>query len=159
MPSFALSDLEATERLAAALAAQLRDGDVVELHGEMGAGKTTFTGAVARALGSVEPARSPTYTIAHSYQLADGRTMAHLDCYRQLGCALDDEAWGDLEPYFVEGIAFVEWPEPIRPRLLQHPTWVLRLAFVGLDARTVHVSVPTDRDVTSTASKLAAAFV
>lgn len=146
MPTFSLPTLSTTEHLAAALAAQLRDGDIVELHGEMGAGKTTFTGAVARALGSVEPARSPTYTIAHAYELTDGRTMAHLDCYRQLDEPLDDEAWGDLEPYFEHGIAFIEWPEPIRARLAGRPTWIVHLTFVGLDARVARIAVPVERD-------------
>ncbi|MEO6866462.1 MAG: tRNA (adenosine(37)-N6)-threonylcarbamoyltransferase complex ATPase subunit type 1 TsaE, partial [Gaiellales bacterium] len=64
-----LTDLDATEQLARVLAPLLRDGDVLELIGEIGAGKTTFTGALARALGSREPARSPTYTVAHRYEL------------------------------------------------------------------------------------------
>ncbi|MCB0879012.1 MAG: tRNA (adenosine(37)-N6)-threonylcarbamoyltransferase complex ATPase subunit type 1 TsaE [Thermoleophilia bacterium] len=141
-----LPDLAATERLAGALAPLLRDGDVVELHGDLGAGKTTFTGAVARALGSVEPARSPTYTIAHAYALAGGRTLAHLDCYRQLGSELDDAAWGDLEPYFAgDAIALVEWPEPIRPWLADRPTWVLRLEMVTLESRIARIAPPADR--------------
>jgi tRNA threonylcarbamoyladenosine biosynthesis protein TsaE len=146
MPSFALPDLDATERLARALAARLRDGDVVELHGDLGAGKTTFTGAVARALGSIEPARSPTYTIAHEYELAHGRRLAHLDCYRQLDTGpLDDAAWGDLEPYFDGTVALVEWPEPIRERLVGRPTWVVRLDFVTLGARVARVASPAGR--------------
>lgn len=145
MPHIALSDLEATERLAMAIAARLHDGEVVELHGTLGAGKTTFTGSVARAMGSVEPARSPTYTIAHEYACADGRTLAHLDCYRQLGSELDDAAWGDLEPYFEGGVALIEWPEPIRPRLAERPTWIVQLDFVTLDARVATVVPPASR--------------
>lgn len=145
MASFALPDLDATEQLARAIAPLLRDGDVVELHGDLGAGKTTFTGALARALGSVEPARSPTYTIAHAYELPDGRTLAHLDCYRQVGSGLDDSAWGDLEPYFAHGIAVVEWPDPIRERIAEHPVWTIRLAMVTLGARTATLTAPAGR--------------
>lgn len=157
MPRFALVDLDATERLAAALAPQLRDGDVVELVGDVGAGKTTFTGALARVLGSVEPARSPTYTIAHRYELADGRWLAHLDCYRQDG-ELDDAAWGDLEPYFDEGIACIEWPEPIRARLAGRPTWRLDVAMVDLDSRVASLAAPDDRDPVRVAGAVAAAW-
>lgn len=153
MPAFSLHDLDRTERLAVALAPLLRDGDVLELVGDIGAGKTTFTGALARALGSVEPARSPTYTIAHRYELPDGRWLAHLDCYRATG-TLDDAAWGDLEPYFDGGIACVEWPEPIRPWVQERPTWRLELEAVSLDARVARLEVPAGRDVVETVDTL-----
>jgi tRNA threonylcarbamoyladenosine biosynthesis protein TsaE len=98
---------EETEALAARLAAKLRAGDVVAVSGELGAGKTTFVRGAARALGVTEPVSSPTFTIGHRY---DAPTpVAHLDLYRIVG--LDPEEWGDLEPYFDESIAFVEWPE------------------------------------------------
>ena len=146
MPVLSLPTLARTEQLAATLAPLLRDGDVVELVGDIGAGKTTFTGALARALGSVEPARSPTYTVAHRYALADGRWLAHLDCYRAAG-PLDEAAWGDLEPYFEDGIACIEWPAPIRPWLADRPTWRLELRAVDADARLARLTPPDDRDV------------
>ena len=144
MPTLALPSLEATERFAAAVAPLLRDGDVIELIGDLGAGKTTFTGALARALGSFEPARSPTYTVAHRYELPDGRWLAHLDCYRASG-PLDAAAWGDVEPYFDGGIACVEWPDAIRPWIADRPTWRVQLALVDLGSRTARVEAPADR--------------
>ena len=101
------SSPEATESVAAELAARLEAGDVVAISGELGAGKTTFVRGAARALGVTEPVSSPTFTIGHRYE---GRVpVAHLDLYRIAG--LDPEEWGDLEPYFDGTIAFVEWPE------------------------------------------------
>ena len=98
---------EETEALAARLASLLRRGDVVAVSGELGAGKTTFVRGAARALGVTGPVSSPTFTIGHRY---DAPTpVAHLDLYRISG--LDPEEWGDLEPYFDDTIAFVEWPE------------------------------------------------
>jgi len=98
---------EETEALAADLAARLRPGDVVAVSGELGAGKTTFVRGAARALGVTSPVSSPTFTIGHRY---DGSPpVAHLDLYRIAG--LDPEEWGDLEPYFDDTVAFVEWPE------------------------------------------------
>jgi tRNA threonylcarbamoyladenosine biosynthesis protein TsaE len=80
---------------------------VVEVRGELGAGKTTFVRGAARALGVRGPVSSPTFTIGHRY---DGPVpVAHLDLYRIQG--LDPEEWGDLEPYFDGTVAFVEWPE------------------------------------------------
>ena len=98
------SSPEETEAVAARLAADLRRGDVVTVSGELGAGKTTFVRGACRALGVTEPVTSPTYTIGHRY---DG--VSHLDLYRFAG--LSAAEWGDLEPYFDDAIAFVEWPE------------------------------------------------
>jgi tRNA threonylcarbamoyladenosine biosynthesis protein TsaE len=98
---------EETEALAARLARLLRRGDVVTVSGDLGSGKTTFVRGAARALGVTRAVTSPTFTIAHRY---DGDPpVTHLDLYRM--AHLSPEEWGDLEPYFGEAIAFVEWPE------------------------------------------------
>ena len=98
---------EETERIAASLAALLAPGDVVLVAGELGSGKTTFVRGACRALGVAGPVTSPTFTIGHRYE---GRVaVSHLDLYRFEGMC--DSEWGDLEPYFEEAVAFVEWPE------------------------------------------------
>jgi tRNA threonylcarbamoyladenosine biosynthesis protein TsaE len=98
---------EETERVAAAVAAELRPGDLVTVAGELGSGKTTFVRGAARALGVTVPVTSPTYTIGNLYP--GTVSVAHLDLYRFEELAEDD--WEDLEPYFDGTIAFVEWPE------------------------------------------------
>jgi tRNA threonylcarbamoyladenosine biosynthesis protein TsaE len=148
MIAVALTDLAATEALALALAPHLAEGDVVELVGDIGAGKTAFTGALARALGSTDVVRSPTYTIAHRYELPAGAAaafLAHLDCYRERG-TMDDAAWGDLEPYFEGGIACVEWPAPIRPWIADRRTWRLHLDVVTAEARVARLAAPDGID-------------
>jgi len=102
------SSPEETEALAGRLAATLRAGDVVTVSGELGSGKTTFVRGACRALGVSGAVTSPTYTIGHRYHGA-GVDVAHLDLYRFQGVSAAE--WGDLEPYFDETIAFVEWPE------------------------------------------------
>jgi tRNA threonylcarbamoyladenosine biosynthesis protein TsaE len=62
-----------------------------------------------RALGVTEAVTSPSYLIARRYRTGAGGWAAHLDLYRSSG--LSEEEWGDLEPYFDEGPAFVEWPQ------------------------------------------------
>jgi len=141
MIAVALPDLAATDRLAQAIAPLLVERDVLELVGDIGAGKTTFVTAFARALGATEPVRSPTFTVAHDYELAGGGRLAHLDCYRQRG-EIDEAAWGDLEPHFERGIACIEWPEPIRPWLTDRRTWRLELGAVSLDARVARIAMP-----------------
>jgi tRNA threonylcarbamoyladenosine biosynthesis protein TsaE len=101
------SSPEETERIAAALAAELDVGHVVTVSGELGSGKTTFVRGACRALGVEGPVTSPSYTIGHVYR---GRVpVAHLDLYRFEGMSTAE--WGDLESYFDDTVAFVEWPE------------------------------------------------
>ncbi len=96
-----------TEALGAQLARLLRPGDVVLVRGELGAGKTTLVRGACRALGIDDPVTSPTFTIGHLYR--GSTTVAHLDLYRFVG--ISSAEWGDLEPYFDDTIAFVEWPD------------------------------------------------
>ncbi|HEY3462773.1 MAG TPA: tRNA (adenosine(37)-N6)-threonylcarbamoyltransferase complex ATPase subunit type 1 TsaE [Gaiellaceae bacterium] len=102
------SSSEETEALAADLARLLAAGDVVTVAGELGSGKTTFVRGACGALGVRERVTSPTYTIGHRYH-GDGVEVSHLDLYRFQD--VSSAEWGDLEPYFEEAIAFVEWPE------------------------------------------------
>src|ERR671938_403556 len=102
------SSPEETEALGGRLARELRVGDVVTVAGELGSGKTTFVRGACRALGVTDRVTSPTYTIGHRYH-GDGIAVSHLDLYRFQG--LSAAEWGDLEPYFEDAIAFVEWPE------------------------------------------------
>jgi tRNA threonylcarbamoyladenosine biosynthesis protein TsaE len=101
------SSPEETERIAAHLAAELVPGDVVTVAGELGSGKTTFVRGACRALGVEGPVTSPSYTVGHLYH---GRVdVSHLDLYRLEG--MSDPEWGDVERYFENAVAFVEWPE------------------------------------------------
>ena len=99
---------EETEAVAAQFAGELRPGDLVTVSGELGSGKTTFVRGACTALGVRERVTSPTYTIGHRYHAALGE-VSHLDLYRFQG--VSSAEWGDLEPYFDDAIAFVEWPE------------------------------------------------
>lgn len=107
------SSVEETEAIAAALARELRSGDVVLVEGELGSGKTTFIRGACRGLGVEGPVTSPTYTVGHRYR---GRLdVSHLDLYRFSG--LSDAEWGDLEEYFRDAVVFIEWPEHAAGRL------------------------------------------
>ncbi len=99
---------EETEELAAGLARRLAPGDVVTVSGELGSGKTTFVRGACAALGVRERVTSPTYTIGHRYH-GGSLEVSHLDLYRFREVSAAE--WGDLEPYFDDAVAFVEWPE------------------------------------------------
>jgi tRNA threonylcarbamoyladenosine biosynthesis protein TsaE len=100
--------------LAARVAGVLRPGDVVVLSGEVGAGKTTFVRAAARALGVRGRVTSPTYQFARGYEgRMDGRptTVNHLDLYRLEGVEAPDVL--ELDDYLdPDAVTFVEWAGP-----------------------------------------------
>jgi tRNA threonylcarbamoyladenosine biosynthesis protein TsaE len=126
-----------TEALAAALAAELRPGDVVLLRGGLGTGKTTFVRGAARALGVTEPVTSPTFTIGHRY--AGAVRVSHLDLHRLAGTGLEDEDPGLLDDYLTaDAIAFVEWPEPAAGTIAA-PAATVTLAHAGGDAREITI--------------------
>jgi tRNA threonylcarbamoyladenosine biosynthesis protein TsaE len=114
---------EETEALAAGLASRLATGDVVTVSGELGSGKTTFVRGACGALGVRERVTSPTYTIGHRYH-GDRVEVSHLDLFRFQG--VSPAEWGDLEPYFEDAIAFVEWPEA-GAGVLPAPRYAVRL--------------------------------
>lgn len=64
------------------IGSRLKGGEVLELVGDVGAGKTTFTKGLAKGLGVSDDVQSPTFTISRVYQARDGLDMAHYDFYR-----------------------------------------------------------------------------
>jgi tRNA threonylcarbamoyladenosine biosynthesis protein TsaE len=126
---------EETEALAAELAGRLATGDVVTVSGELGSGKTTFVRGACRALGVRERVTSPTYTIGHRYHGERGE-VSHLDLYRFEGVSAAE--WGDLEPYFDNAIAFVEWPEA-GEGVLPAPRFTVRLRHADGARRMVSI--------------------
>ena len=103
-----LQDADATAALGARLAESLPAQAVVELHGDLGAGKSTLARAMLRALGVTGTIRSPTYTLVEQYPLATGGMALHLDLYR-----IGDP--GELEFLGLDAgevrLWLVEWPE------------------------------------------------
>src|ERR1700734_2035374 len=72
----------ATQAVAAAIASTLLPGDVLLLDGDLGAGKTTFTQGMARAMGVDEVVTSPTFALVRGYPTSFGVELLHVDVYR-----------------------------------------------------------------------------
>jgi tRNA threonylcarbamoyladenosine biosynthesis protein TsaE len=126
-----------TEALGAELAERLRDGDVVLVRGELGAGKTTFVRGAARALGVSDPVTSPSFSIGHRYRAGERLTVSHLDLYRLPDLQQEDPDL--LADYLGEGrIAFVEWPAQGERELAGARLQVL-LTHRGDDRRRIEV--------------------
>ncbi len=108
---FTANDEADTERLGAALASALRRGDVIALHGQLGAGKTRFVQAMAGALGCEDQwINSPTFVLIQEY---DGRLpVYHIDAYRLKDCDEFLEIGGE-EILAGEGVCLIEWAEKV----------------------------------------------
>lgn len=123
------ADCEASARALAARPA-LRDA-YVELHGPLGAGKTTFARHLLRALGVAGRVKSPTYAVLEPYELASGAVW-HFDFYR-----FDDpQEWEDAgfrDIYAGPGLKIAEWPEKAQG-LLPVPDLRIEIAFGGDEA-------------------------
>lgn len=103
------------------------------VHGELGAGKTTFIRGACRELGVRGPVTSPTFTIGQVY--AGSPDVAHLDLYR-LGAAEP----GLIEDYVTpERIAFLEWPELAEPAL-EHVSARVTIEHAGEARRKVTIA-------------------
>ncbi len=77
---FTSKSVAETQEFAKKLGAKLKGGEVIELIGDVGAGKTTFVIGLAEGLGSKDHVSSPTFTICNTYK---GRlTIQHADFYR-----------------------------------------------------------------------------
>lgn len=135
------SELE-TKKLARAFAARLKGGEVLELVGDIGAGKTTFVKGLARGLRVQDDVQSPSFTISRVYEARDGLVLAHYDFYRlgdpgillnELAEVVDDS----------HTITVIEWAGIVEGVL---PTNHLTLHFEALSdtARRITITAPED---------------
>ena len=73
---------EAMKKFGQAIGQVLSGGETIELVGDVGAGKTTFTKGLALGMNILEPIQSPTFTISRVYETPQGLKLAHYDFYR-----------------------------------------------------------------------------
>ena len=114
----------------------------IELHGPLGAGKTSFVRHLLRALGVQGRIKSPTYAVLEQYALP-GLDILHFDFYR----FNDPREWDDAgfrELFARPGLKLSEWPERAAGRL-PAPDLCLHIEPVEADSRRVTVHAGTVR--------------
>lgn len=132
-----VSSSEAMQQLGAKVGALVRGGETIELVGDIGAGKTTFTKGLATAMGITEDIQSPTFTISRVYESPRGLVLAHYDFYRLAEPGIMraelDEAVHDATT-----VTVIEWAEVVTDVL---PADTLRIVIraTAEDARAVTV--------------------
>lgn len=139
---------EETKRIAAAVGGLLLPGDLVNLSGELGAGKTLFVKGLAGALDIPEEmVTSPTFSILNEYE-GTGVLLYHFDFYR-LGSERELENIGFQDYFYGSGISIVEWGDLFPEHLPDDRLDVVmektgpqarRLSFSGFGERGRHIA-------------------
>ena len=136
-----------TVAIGEALADHLRDGDVVLLHGDLGAGKTTLAKGIASALGIEDVVSSPSFSLVHEYDpgiAAAVTRLYHLDLYRLR--QEEDLASIGFDDFVVpaNAVTIVEWPERAATSLPDR-FLLIEIETVGSESRRLRfVPVPDD---------------
>ena len=123
-----------TQKLGEEYAAQIKNGGILCLEGELGAGKTTFTQGLLKGLECEGPFTSPTFVLLKQYKIQDTRNkiqetkseiqnIYHIDAYRIGEDDLDNLGWEELisEP---KNIIIIEWPERIKNKIPKNAKWI-----------------------------------
>lgn len=128
-------NLNKLEKFAKILSKHLSKGDCLALHGDLGAGKTTFTSFLVKALGIKEKISSPSFTLVNEYS-SDNLIVNHIDAYRL--AAQDDLG---IEEFLTNSLVIIEWPENVSSFL---PKKCLRISFKYLndEEREISLEVP-----------------
>lgn len=106
-----VSSLEETSALACAVGSYLCPSDIILLSGDLGAGKTHFSQALAKSLGITEQLTSPTFNIVLEYHNPQARLpLFHFDLYR-LNHADELDDIGFFEICESEGVSCIEWAD------------------------------------------------
>ncbi len=128
---------EETVSIGEKIGRNLKKGDIVALWGEMGAGKTTITRGIAKALGVPPgvPVTSPTFTLINEY---DGKVkLYHIDFYR-IASVDELETIPLREVFYGDGIAVIEWPDKLE-KYLPETRWDVIIEFIEEDKRRIKV--------------------
>lgn len=140
MPSVTIDvpDLAGTEALGRRLGPLLFPGAVVALVGQLGAGKTHFTRAVAEGLGVRNPAAvtSPTFTLVHEYPAR--LPVYHFDAYR-LATAHEFQDLGTHEYFHGDGVCLIEWADRF-PEALPVERLDVRIEILGEHQRRFEIN-------------------
>ena len=133
------------KKLGKRLGDSLRGGEIIELIGDVGAGKTTLTRGIARSLGVEDTLQSPTFTISREYK-GEKLRLVHYDFYRlsEPGIMADelDETLKDTNT-----VSVIEWSDAVE-EVLPDNRIIIKILPVSNDenSRDVEITIPNTND-------------
>lgn len=133
------------KKLGKRLGDSLRGGEIIELIGDVGAGKTTLTRGIARSLGIEDTLQSPTFTISREYK-GEKLRLVHYDFYRlsEPGIMADelDETLKDTNT-----VSVIEWSDAVE-EVLPDNRIIIKILPVSNDenSRDVEITIPNTND-------------
>ena len=133
-----ITSTAAMQRLGQVIGRSLKGGEVIELVGDIGAGKTTLTKGVAEGLDITELVQSPTFTISRVYQSPGGLTLAHYDFYRlgEAGIMAEEIREVAMQP---QTVTVVEWAGAVE-QVLPADRLTARILAINEQSRRVILS-------------------
>jgi tRNA threonylcarbamoyladenosine biosynthesis protein TsaE len=135
--SLKINSSDETNAVAKNIGANLRGGEVVELVGDLGSGKTTFVKGIASGAGSNELVSSPSFTICNEYKASKFK-IYHFDFYRlnepgiirrELAEVIDAKS----------NVIVIEWPAVIE-NILPYERLVIELSATGENSRVIKIN-------------------
>jgi tRNA threonylcarbamoyladenosine biosynthesis protein TsaE len=118
-------------------------GAVLELIGDVGAGKTTLTKGIARGLGVIDPVQSPSFTISRVYDCRDGLSLHHYDFYRLIEAGV---MAGELSETISDenNITIIEWGGAVED-ILVDDRLVVEIKPISENERQVMITAGGDK--------------
>ena len=117
----------------------IREKRIIALHGQMGAGKTTFVHAICDVLGVQDAVSSPTFSIINEYTTKENNAVFHIDLYR-LKNEAEAIAAGVEDCLYSGNLCFIEWPE-IAPGILPDEMVHCYLTVKGNNERMLQIKL------------------
>lgn len=138
-----VTSIASLQSFAAELGKRLTGGEVFELVGDVGSGKTTFTKGLAVGLAVDDDVQSPSFTISRTYAVRDGLELHHYDFYRLAdpGIMMHDLAESTRDDRV---ITVVEWAETVEDVLPADRTVIAFYYGSGETERRVEIARPTN---------------
>ena len=129
---------QTTKDLAQKIAAQLKGGEVFELVGDVGAGKTTFTKGLAKGLEVDDEVQSPSFTISRVYDARDDLQLVHYDFYRLTDAGILADELNEMV-HDDKTVTVIEWADIVEGVL---PVNRLTITFEAPSESTRSITLP-----------------
>jgi len=129
---------EKMKQLGQVIGASLIGGEVIELIGDVGAGKTTLVKGIAIGLNVAENVQSPSFTISREYNCRDNLKLAHYDFYRLVDAGIMAEEISE-SINDKKSVTIIEWGEIIK-NILPKDKLSIKITAISDDSRQVEIN-------------------